>query len=183
MQIIETAIPDVKILEPRRFADRRGVFCETYNRKTLASLGIDLEFVQDNQSISLERGVVRGMHFQLPPFAQAKLVRVVRGSVLDVVVDIRRGSATFGRHVSTVLSADNWRQVFVPAGFAHGFCTLEANTEVLYKVSAYYSPQHDRGILWNDPALGIDWPVLAGEAKLSEKDQKHPTLRESKDLF
>lgn len=183
VQIIETAIADVKILKPRCFADPRGVFCETYNRGVLAGLGIDLEFVQDNHSVSLERGVVRGMHFQVPPFAQAKLVRVVRGSVLDVAVDIRRGSPTFGRHVSTILSADNWRQVFIPVGLAHGFCTLEPNTEVLYKVSQYYSPQHDRGILWNDSDLGIEWSVTAAEAKLSEKDMRHPRLKDLEAVF
>lgn len=183
MQIIQTAIAEVKILVPRRFTDARGIFCETYSKRALAAAGIGLDFVQDNHSISLERGVVRGLHFQIPPFAQDKLVRVVRGSVLDVAVDIRRGSPTFGKHVGTILSADNWQQMLVPAGFAHGFCTLEANTEVLYKVTRFYSPEHDRGLLWNDPDLGIAWPVSPEEAKLSDKDLKHPRLRDAKDLF
>jgi dTDP-4-dehydrorhamnose 3,5-epimerase len=183
VQVIDTDIPEVKVLVPRRFGDPRGVFCETYSRRTLSSVGIEVEFVQDNQSISTERGVVRGLHYQLPPFEQAKLVRVVRGAAYDVVVDIRRGSPTFGKHVAATLTGENWHQVFVPAGFAHGFCTLEPNTEVIYKVSNFYSPEHDRGLMWNDPELGIKWPVAPGEAKLSEKDLRHPRLRDAKELF
>ncbi|MGH7215513.1 MAG: dTDP-4-dehydrorhamnose 3,5-epimerase, partial [Tepidisphaeraceae bacterium] len=156
MQVIDTEIPAVKLLVPKRFGDQRGFFSETYNRKTLDALGISGEFVQDNHSLSAERGVVRGLHYQVAPMAQDKLLRVVRGSVLDVALDIRRDSPTFGRHVTAVLSAENWRQLYVPAGFAHGFATLEPNTEVLYKVTAYYSPAHERGIRWNDPRLGID---------------------------
>jgi dTDP-4-dehydrorhamnose 3,5-epimerase len=183
VQVIDTDIPEVKVLVPRRFADARGLFCETYNRRTLASRGIHLDFVQDNHSISTERGVVRGLHFQLPPFAQAKLIRVIRGAAFDVVVDIRRASPTFGNHVSAMLTADNWHQVFVPAGFAHGFCVLEPDTEVIYKVSSPYSPEHDRGLMWNDPDLAIAWPVAPGEAKLSEKDLRHPRLRDADELF
>ena len=183
MQVVDTDIPEVKVLVPRRFGDPRGVFCETYSKRTLASLGIEFDFVQDNQSISTERGVVRGLHFQLPPFAQAKLIRVARGAVFDVVVDIRRSSPTFGKHVTATLTADNWQQVFVPAGFAHGFCVLEPNTEVIYKVTNFYSPEHDRGLIWNDPDLGIKWPVSAADAKLSEKDLRHPRLRDAKELF
>jgi dTDP-4-dehydrorhamnose 3,5-epimerase len=183
MEVIETEIPEIKILIPRRFADPRGVFCETYSRKALAAAGIDYDFVQDNQSLSTERGVVRGLHFQVPPFAQGKLVRVTRGAVLDVAVDIRRNSPTFGKFVAVELSAENWKQMIVPAGFAHGFCVLMPNTEVQYKVTNYYSPQHDRGILWNDPAIGIPWPAGAGEALLSEKDRRLPLLRDAQELF
>ena len=183
MDVTRLAIPEVVILRPRKFEDARGFFSETYNAAALAAHGIDLTFVQDNQSLSVERGVVRGLHFQLPPFAQDKLVRVLRGSILDVAVDIRRGSPTFGQHVSAVISAAEWNQILVPAGFAHGFCTLEPDTEVAYKVSAPYSPQHDRGILWNDPALGIDWPVDENSAVLSDKDRLHPTLAQAPDLF
>lgn len=184
MQLIPTEIPDVKVLATKKFGDARGFFSETYSRKVLRELaGLDVEFVQDNQSLSVQKGVVRGLHYQLPPMAQDKLIRVTRGAVLDIAVDIRRHSPTFGQHVSAVLSGDNWRQIFVPRGFAHGFVTLEPNTEVLYKVSNYYSPADDRGILWNDPALSIDWGIGAGDAILSDKDRKHPALADAKDLF
>lgn len=183
MNVIQTDLDPVKLIEPKRFGDARGFFCETYSRRAFADFGIDVEFVQDNHSLSVEKGVLRGLHFQLAPMTQAKLVRVVRGAILDVAVDIRRGSPTFGKHVSAELSAENGRQIFVPAGFAHGFVTLAPNTEVVYKVTNYYSPAHDRGILWNDPALGIDWGVAPDQAILSAKDQKHPTLGEAKELF
>jgi dTDP-4-dehydrorhamnose 3,5-epimerase len=183
MQLIETPIPAVKILEPKKFGDHRGFFSETFSRKGMRDLGVDIEFVQDNHSMSVEKGVVRGLHYQLPPTAQDKLVRVVRGTILDVAVDIRRGSPTFGKHVSVLLSADNWRQIFVPIGFAHGFVTLEPNTEVLYKVSNYYSPKDERGILWNDPALKIAWGISADSAVLSDRDRKHPILACATDLF
>ena len=183
MQLVPTAIPDVKILVPKKLGDHRGVFSETYSRKTFRDFGIDVEFVQDNHSLSAQKGVVRGLHYQIQPAAQAKLVRVVRGAILDVAVDVRRGSPSFGKHVADVISAQNWKQIFVPVGFAHGFVTLESNTEVVYKVSNYYSPAHDRGILWNDPALGIDWGVSPAEAVLSEKDRKNPTLADAKELF
>lgn len=183
MQITATDIPDVKLITPKKFGDHRGFFSETYNRKAFADAGIDLEFVQDNHSLSAQKGVLRGLHFQLPPFAQDKLVRVVRGSILDVAVDIRRSSPTFGRHVTAVLSAANWQQMFVPAGFAHGFVTLEPDTEVVYKVTNYYAPQHDRGILWNDPALGIEWPVSPADVTLSDKDIKQPLFADAPDLF
>src|SRR5690349_14097300 len=184
MQVTQTAIPAVKVLTPKKHGDHRGFFSEVYSRKALRDLaGIDLEFVQDNHSLSAEKGVLRGLHYQLPPVAQDKLIRVVRGAILDVAVDIRRGSPTFGKHVTAVLSADNWRQVFVPVGFAHGFVTLEPNTEVLYKVSAFYSPQHERGIRWNDPALGIDWGIAESEAVLSGRDTQHPLLSDAQDLF
>ncbi len=178
MQIEETALDGVKLITPKKFGDHRGFFSVTYSAADLAQAGIDTPFVQDNQSLSAEKGTVRGLHFQLPPFAQAKLVRVVRGAVLDVAVDIRQGSATYGRHVAVTLSAQNWQQLLIPVGFAHGFCTLEPDTEVIYKVSNVYSAPHDRGLMWNDPALAIDWPVGEQEAVLSDKDKTHPLLKD-----
>ena len=178
MEVDELSIPDVKVLRPTRHGDHRGFFSEVYNKKTLVTAGIDIDFVQDNHSLSAERGTVRGLHFQMPPFAQHKLVRVVRGSVFDVAVDLRRGSSSFGKHVTAVLSAEAWNQIFVPIGFAHGFMTLEPDTEVIYKVSNYYAPDHDKGILWNDPALAIAWPIDDREAILSDKDRKQPRLAE-----
>ena len=183
MQVIPTAIPDVKILLPKQFKDHRGFFSEVYSTKLLNDAGIATPFVQDNHSLSVEKGVLRGLHYQVGPMAQDKLIRVVRGSILDVAVDIRRGSPTFGKHATAVVSADNWRQIFVPVGFAHGFVTLEPNTEVLYKVSTFYSPQHERGIRWNDPALGIDWGIAEDAAVLSDRDRRHPLFKEAQDLF
>jgi dTDP-4-dehydrorhamnose 3,5-epimerase len=183
MQLIETSIPDVKLIEPKRFADHRGFFSEIYSQKLLGGLGITQQFVQDNHSLSVEKGVLRGLHYQLPPMAQDKLVRVVHGAILDVAVDIRRGSPTFGKHVAEIISAENWRQILIPAGFAHGFVTLEPRTEVLYKVTNYYSPTHERGIRWNDPKLGIDWGVDEGAVVLSARDREHPMLTDAKELF
>lgn len=183
MEVTALAIPDVKLLTPKRFGDHRGFFSEVYSRQAFASVGIDVEFVQDNHSLSAQQGVVRALHYQLPPAAQAKLVRVVRGAILDVAVDIRRGSRTFGRHVAEILSAENWRQMYVPVGFAHGFVTLEPNTEVLYKVTAPYTPSSERGIRWNDPAIGIAWGVDEASAVLSDRDRRHPLLSEQPDLF
>lgn len=189
MTIEPQAIPDVKVLIPNRIGDERGFFAETYSRRLLISMGVDSDFVQDNHSLSRSAGVLRGLHYQLSPMAQGKLIRVIRGSILDVVVDIRRGSPTFGKHVAVEMSAENFKLIYVPAGFAHGFLTLRPDTEVLYKVSAYYSPAHDRGILWNDPDLGIDWGVgrergVTGEGLvLSEKDRRHPRLCEATELF
>ena len=174
MQVEPLAIADVKVLVPVRHGDHRGYFSEVYNKRLLAEAGIAIDFVQDNQSLSAERGTVRGLHFQVPPFAQAKLVRVVRGSVFDVAVDLRKGSPTFGRHVTAVLSAREGNQVLVPVGFAHGLMTLEPDTEVVYKVSDYFAPDHDLGILWNDPALAIDWPISEERAVLSDKDRRQP---------
>ena len=172
MQIQTLTIPDVKVLIPGKLGDGRGFFSEVYSRRSLAGAGIDTDFVQDNHSLSACKGTVRGLHFQTPPRAQDKLVRVVRGSVFDVAVDLRRSSPTYGRHVSVVLSAEAWNQMLVPIGFAHGFVTLEPDTEVLYKVSDYYAPDHDDGLLWNDPALGIRWPIPEKEVVLSEKDRR-----------
>ena len=177
MQVEELDISAVKLITPVRHGDARGFFSEVYNARGLADkAGIDAQFVQDNHSLSGERGIIRGLHFQIPPFAQGKLLRVVRGAIFDVAVDIRRGSPTFGQHVTAVLSAENWQQIWVPVGFAHGFCTLEPGTEVIYKVTAPYSPEHDKGLAWDDPALGIDWPVGGDEVRLSEKDKHHPML-------
>jgi dTDP-4-dehydrorhamnose 3,5-epimerase len=176
MQIEDTAIAAVKIVTPKRHGDARGFFSEVYSRAGWRAAGLDLDFVQDNHSFSAPAGVIRGLHFQTAPFAQDKLVRVVRGRILDVAVDLRRGSPSFGRHVAVELSAENWRQLLVPVGFAHGFCTLEPDCEVLYKVTNVYSPAHDRGLAFDDPALGIAWGVDPAKAVLSEKDRKHPRL-------
>ena len=171
MKVERLSIPDVLLIEPKRFGDARGFFSEVWSRRALAEAGLDAEFVQDNHSLSTEVGVVRGLHYQKPPSAQGKLVRVVRGAILDVAVDIREGSATYGQHVAVELSAANWRQMWVPRGFAHGFCTLEPDTEVLYKVDAYYDRAADAGIAWDDPALGIAWPIARDAAILSDKDR------------
>ena len=176
MQVEQLRIPDVKVLTPKKHGDHRGFFSEAYSRRALAEAGIEIEFVQDNHSRSAAKGTVRGLHFQIPPFAQDKLVRVVRGAVFDVAVDLRRSSPTYGRHASVTLSAEAWNQVLVPAGFAHGFQTLAPDTEVIYKVSGYYAPDHDKGLLWNDPALGIEWPIPEREAVLSDKDRRQPRL-------
>lgn len=176
--VVALDIPDVRVLKPKKFGDHRGFFSEVYNKRALVAVGIDIDFVQDNHSLSAEKGTVRGLHFQAPPFSQHKLVRVVRGAVFDVAVDLRRGSPTYGHHVSTVLSAEAWNQILVPIGFAHGFMTLEPDTEVIYKVNTYYAPQHDRGLLWNDPDPGIAWPIPEGEATLSDKDRKQPRFVE-----
>ena len=169
-------IADCLLVTPDRFGDSRGFFSETYNKAALKAQGLDVEFVQDNQSLSRPTGTVRGLHFQVPPFAQAKLVRVTRGAVLDVAVDIRKGSPTYGNHIAVELSAEAWNQLYIPVGFAHGFCTLEPDTELLYKVSAPYSRDDDRGIAWNDPDLGIKWPVAEEDAVLSEKDAVQPAF-------
>ena len=177
------SIPDVILIAPARYGDDRGFFSETYSAKALSEAGITATFVQDNQSLSRQKGVVRGLHFQSPPHAQGKLVRVVRGSILDVAVDIRKGSPSFGRHVAVELSVENWRQLWVPAGFAHGFCTLEENTEVFYKVTDYYAPECDKGIRWDDPQIGIAWPVGAESVVLSDKDRRLPSLADSPSFF
>jgi len=169
-------IADCLLVTPDRFGDSRGFFSETYNKAALKAAGLDIEFVQDNQSLSRPKGTVRGLHFQVPPFAQAKLVRVIRGTALDVAVDIRKGSPTYGKHVAVELSAEAWNQLYIPEGFAHGFCTLEPDTELLYKVSAPYSRDDDRGIAWNDPDLGIAWPISEEDAVLSEKDAVQPAF-------
>lgn len=183
MQVILTTIAEVKEIRPVRHGDARGFFAEIYREDVLRQHGIDGPFVQENHSLSVERGVIRGLHFQSPPAAQAKLVRCAAGSVLDVAVDIRRGSPSYGRHVAVVLSAAEGNQLFVPEGFAHGFCTLEPNSELVYKVNRYYSPEHDLGLAWNDPALGIAWPVGDDEALLSDKDRRQPLLADLPPYF
>jgi dTDP-4-dehydrorhamnose 3,5-epimerase len=164
---------------PDKFGDDRGFFSETYNSKTFADAGIDLDFVQDNHSYSAEKGVLRGMHFQMPPFAQDKLVRVTRGSVFDVVVDIRRGSPTYAQWVGVEISAAKWNQLLVPKGFAHGFVTLETDTEFLYKVSNFYSKECDRSVRFDDPEIGIDWPVDVSQVIMSDKDRAAGLLSET----
>jgi len=176
-------IDGVFLITPKKFGDDRGFFSETFSKKVLEQAGIMQEFVQDNQSLSVEQGVVRGLHFQTPPHAQDKLVRVTRGSILDIAVDIRKGSKTFGQHVAVELSAENWKQLLVPKGFAHGFCTLTPNTEVQYKVTDYYAPECDKGLAWDDAALEIEWPITVSKAILSTKDMAHPTLKELPDYF
>ena len=183
MQITPTEIPDIVEITPKKFGDHRGFFSEVFKRSALRDADIDIDFVQDNHSMSQAVGVVRGLHYQKPPFAQAKLVRVVRGAIFDVAVDIRKNSPTFGEHVSRILSAANWKQLLIPAGFAHGFATLEPDTEVLYKVNAPYAPDHEAGILWNDPALGINWPVDDSTVTLSDKDKVYPTLADAERVF
>ena len=183
MQVIDTEIRGLKILLPKKIGDNRGFFSEVYSQRAMAEAGINASFVQDNHSLSAEKGVVRGLHYQLPPMAQDKLLRVVHGSILDIAVDVRRDSPTFGQSVAVVLSAENWKQLYVPAGFAHGFVTLEPNCQVLYKVTNYYSPQHERAIRWNDPDLGIEWGISEAEAILSPRDRAHPMLKDVKDLF
>lgn len=171
------------VLSPRRLSDARGSFSEVWRQDAFDLAGAVGHWVQDNHAVSEPVGTVRGLHYQVPPAAQAKLVRVGRGAILDVVVDVRRGSSTFGEHLALELSEDRWNQLYVPAGFAHGYCTLEPETHVLYKVSDYYAPEHERGILWCDPALGIDWPLTPEQARVSEKDRGLPPLAEQPDLF
>ena len=184
MQVLSTSLPEVKLIVPKLFRDERGFFCETYNRQALIDAsGIDAVFVQDNHSRSEQVGVVRGLHFQTDPQAQGKLVRVVAGAIFDVAVDIRTGSPTYGQHMSIVLSATNFTQAWIPVGFAHGFCTLEAGTEVIYKVTAPYDAACDRGLAWDDPSLEIKWPVTAAAAVLSAKDRQHPQLSQLPTYF
>ena len=183
MQVEDTAIPAVKMLTAKKHGDARGFFSEVYSRAAWDNAGLDFTFVQDNHSFSAATGTLRGLHFQTPPFAQAKLVRVARGTILDVAVDIRRSSPTFGKFVAVELSAENWRQLLIPIGFAHAFITLEPKVEVLYKTTAPYSAAHDRGVAWDDSGIGIDWPMLAGGPILSGKDRRWPRLKEAPELF
>lgn len=183
MQIERLAIPDVIVFTPRKHGDERGYFCETFRRDLLVEQGVDVDFVQDNHAHSLHRGVLRGLHFQAPPHAQGKLVRCARGAILDVAVDIRRGSPTFGYHVAEELSEANGRQIWVPPGFAHGYVTLEANCDVVYKTTAYYNPASEGGLAWNDPALGIDWRVESSALIIAGKDQHYPSLAEAPLIF
>ena len=175
-EIVRLAIPDVLLITPRRFGDERGFFSETYSLKALKNFGFDKEFVQDNHSMSAQRGTLRGLHFQRPPFMQDKLLRVTRGAIFDVAVDIRKGSKTFGKWVGEELSAENWRQLLVPAGFAHGFVTLTEHAEVQYKVTDYYAPQAEGGLAWNAPDVGIDWPIDPAEVVTNARDGGWPDL-------
>ncbi|WP_411289116.1 dTDP-4-dehydrorhamnose 3,5-epimerase [Phenylobacterium sp.] len=171
------ALPEVLLITPRRHGDARGWFSETWSRKAMLEAGVDADFVQDNQAFSARRGTLRGLHFQMAPHAQAKLVRVLRGAIYDVAVDIRQGSPTFGRWVGAELTAERGEQIWVPRGFAHGYCTLSDDTELVYKVDALYAPQAEGGLIWNDPDLGIDWPV-AGDVVTSDKDKTLPRLKD-----
>jgi dTDP-4-dehydrorhamnose 3,5-epimerase len=177
LKLVETKLSGVFIVETKFHEDNRGFFMESYNQADFRALGIHYEFIQDNHSLSVSKGVIRGLHYQLNPKAQAKLVRVIAGSIFDVVVDIRRSSSTYGQWIGVTLSKENKKQLVVPKGFAHGFCTTSPIAEVIYKVDEYYAPKLDRGILWNDPAIGIKWPI--SNPLLSDKDQQHPLLRDA----
>lgn len=177
MKVTSLTLEGAKLIEPVVHGDHRGFFMESYNEKLMHENGIMHNFIQDNHSLSAEPGVLRGMHYQLNPKAQTKLIRVISGSIYDVILDIRKDSPTFGHWQGFILSDANKRQLLVPQGFAHGFCTLAANTQVIYKVDEYYSPEHDRGIAWNDPSLNIDWPVSS--PVLSDKDTRHPLLKDA----
>lgn len=179
VDVRELGLAGVYEITPRRFGDDRGFFSETYSAPLLADAGIDLVFIQDNHSLSRMAGVLRGLHYQLPPFAQDKLIRVVRGAILDVAVDIRKSSPTFGSWLALEVSAEKWNQILVPKGFAHGFVTLVPGTEVVYKVTQRYAPDHDRSIRFDDPAIGIDWRVPASEVTLSDKDRNAPLLADA----
>ena len=182
MNIISTSIAGVWIIEPKIFNDPRGYFFESYNQKEFNEKIGRIDFVQDNESFS-SYGVLRGLHFQKPPFAQSKLVRVIQGKVLDVAIDIRHGSPTFGKYVSVELSGENHRQFFIPRGFAHGFCVLSETALFQYKCDNFYAPQSEGAIAWNDPDLNIDWRISADKVLLSEKDRHHPLLRDSEQIF
>ena len=183
MQIERLNIPDILLIKTAKHGDDRGFFSEVYRCDLLAEHGVRDTFVQDNHSLSAERGVLRGLHFQRPPHAQGKLVRCARGAIRDIAVDIRHGSPSFGRYVSVELSAADWNQVWIPPGFAHGYVTLEANCEVLYKVTDYYSPACDLGIAWNDPDIGVDWGLPEDELVMSAKDRQHPRLADTPPAF
>lgn len=179
LEVRQLTLPGVLEIIPTRHGDARGFFCETYNRQALAHAGVKFEFVQDNHAYSAAKGVVRGLHYQLPPRAQVKLVRVVRGCILDVVVDVRRSSPSFGQWLSLKVSAEQGNQILVPEGFAHGLITLTPEAEVLYKVTDTYSPGHDRAIWFDDPAIGIEWPRLEEGFHLSQKDSNAPLLADA----
>ncbi len=183
MKVERLAIPDLILVTPPRFGDARGFFSEVFNVSRFAEAGIDVPFIQDNQSLSQERGVIRGLHCQIAPHAQGKLVRCIKGAIWDVAVDARRGSPSFGQWAAVELSAENWAQLWVPPGFLHGFCTLHENTEVIYKVTDIYDRASERGVIWNDPDLALPWPVAEDEAVLSEKDRVLPRWAEAPALF
>ena len=182
MEVEISSLSGVVLLTPKRFGDDRGYFSETWNRAALVDAGINDDFVQDNESSSANRFTFRGFHFQRPPNAQAKLVRVLRGAVLDVVIDVRKGSPSFGQHLSVELSSANGRQIYIPVGFAHGFLTLHPETVVLYKASNYYAPADENGIRYDDPHLGISWPATMDQLTINERDQGWPGLAEIEPL-
>jgi dTDP-4-dehydrorhamnose 3,5-epimerase len=181
MKLMKTIFEDAFLIEPSVFEDHRGFFMESFNSQVFNDLGLTFPFIQDNHSLSVEPGTLRGLHYQLEPYAQTKLIRVVRGAIYDVIVDIRKSSPTYGQWQGFILTEENKRQLLVPRGFAHGFCTLVKNTEVIYKVDNYYSPDHDRGIQWNDTDLKIDWPI--SKPILSGKDTQHPKLIDAENTF
>lgn len=183
MKIEQLSIPDVILLTPPRFSDSRGFFSETYNAERYKKAGLEQDFVQDNQSLSRARGVIRGLHCQIPPYAQGKLVRCTRGAIWDVAVDIRTGSPTYGRWVAAELSENNWAQLWIPPGFLHGFCTLTDNAEVHYKCTALYNKVSERAVIWNSPELGIPWPIPEKDATISEKDRQAGEFSQAKGWF
>jgi dTDP-4-dehydrorhamnose 3,5-epimerase len=183
LTVQDTAIEDVKIITPKRFGDARGYFCESYSARALAQHGLAFDFVQDNQSLSAQKNTIRGLHFQGPPSAQTKLIGCLVGAIFDVAVDLRHGSPTFGQHVAVELSAENGKQLLVPRGFGHGFCTLTDGCLIQYKVDAYYDPNVDFGICFDDPDLNISWPVSRAQAILSAKDQAAPRLKDAPAVF
>jgi dTDP-4-dehydrorhamnose 3,5-epimerase len=183
MKAERQAIPEVILVTPARFGDSRGFFSETWQETRYAEAGIEGRFIQDNHSLSATVGTIRGLHCQIAPSVQGKLVRVVRGAIWDVAVDLRRGSPTYKQHVGVTLSAENWQQLWIPGGFLHGFCTLEPNTEVIYKVTGPYDRAAERGVIWNDPDLALPWPVAPDQALLSDKDRVLPRLAECEAWF
>ena len=183
MQVTRLAIPDVVLLRPKRHGDARGYFVESFNDRAFRHEVCNATFVQDNEALSAQAGTVRGLHFQRHPAAQGKLVRALKGAIFDVAVDIRRGSPSFGRHVSALLSAETGDQIWVPPGFAHGYCTIEPDSMIFYKVTDFYSAADDGGLAWDDPALGIAWPVAPGTALLSDKDTRQPKLADLPTIF
>ena len=183
MNIQSLSLPEVKIITPKINNDQRGYFSEIYHFQQLASQEIEIDFVQDNQSYSLQQNVIRGLHFQSPPFAQDKLVRCISGSILDVVVDIRKSSVNFGKYLTKNITSKSFQQILVPKGFAHGIMTLEPSTTILYKVSNYYSPDHDHGIFWNDPSLDIPWGASNNDVIVSDKDAALPKWKEFSSPF
>ena len=183
MKVESLGIKDVKLLTPQRFNDPRGFFSETWNQVRFADAGIPGPFIQDNHAVSTEAGVLRGLHCQIGPNAQGKLIRCTKGAIYDVAVDVRQGSPTYGKYVGAEISAGNWTQIWVPVGFLHGYCTLTAETEVIYKVTGAYDKPAERGVIWNDPDLQIDWPVSPEQVILSDKDKLLPRLRDVPTLF
>ena len=183
MQVQSLEIPDIKIIKPKKIGDERGYFAEIYTKKIFDQNVDKIDFLQDNQSLSVEKGIVRGLHYQSPPYAQDKLVRCLSGSILDVAVDIRKDSVFYGKHIAKVISAENFEQILVPKGFAHGFLTLEENTIINYKVSNYYSFENDHGLYWADPDLAIDWGIDLDDVILSEKDASQPFFKDLRTPF